>query len=130
MKLLAYLIILSLAFVAPVTRVDIAKLQPVEAVALYLEDGLIAVQTDEGSIGRGETVDAAVADLKENAISIIYLDTARYLLVAQEAEAYVPQMREYLKKSVKQGAYFGIGVKEEAQYLDAHRQSEKPKAGN
>ena len=126
MKCILYALIIALSLFAPVTRLDIAKLSPVEAVAVYKENGQVVLKTDEENEGRGENVHLALADLKEKASVIIYLDTARYLLVAEDAAAEAAALQAYLKASVLVGNYAGGDVKEEAKYLDVHTDSAKP----
>ena len=128
MKFILYALIIALSLFAPVTRLDIAKLSPVEAVAVYKEYGQVVLKTDEENEGRGENVHLALADLKKKASVIIYLDTARYLLVGEgaEAEAEAAALQAYLKESVLVGNYAGGDVKEEAKYLDVHTDSAKP----
>lgn len=130
MRVFLYCLILLLIFAAPVDRLDVAKLEPVEAVAIYMEDGKVALETDGGSKGYGLDAVAALEDLKQNAIRVVYLDTARYLLVEEGAEAYAEQLQCCLKQNIKTGVYNGGDVKEEAQYLDAHRESARPNANN
>lgn len=126
MKFILYAVIIALSLFAPVTRLDIAKLSPVEAVAVYKEYGQVVLKTDEENEGRGENVHLALADLKEKASVIIYLDTARYLLVGEGAAAEAAALQAYLKESVLVGNYAGGDVKEEAKYLDVHTDSAKP----
>lgn len=130
MRRILYGVILLAAFFAPVERLDVAKLLPVEAVAIYLEEGAIALETDTENKGRGSTVQEALKNLKENTTKIIYLDTARYLLVAENAQAQAQELLQYLKPNVRQGTYGGGDIKEEAKYLDAHSESAKPNANN
>ena len=130
MRKILYAVLLIAAFLVPVKRLDISKLIPVEAVAIYLDAGQVVLKTDTENIGRGDTVELALQDLKEKAQQIIYLDTARYLLVAEDAGSQAQVLRTYLKPSVQVGSYAGGDVKEEAKYLDAHRESAKPNANN
>ena len=60
MRRILYVLILVLAFIAPVDRLDIAKLQPIEAVAVYLEEGEVVLETDTGDLGRGATEELAL----------------------------------------------------------------------
>ena len=126
MRILLYIVILAAMLFAPVDRLDIAKLEPVEAVAVYMEGGLITLQTDGGDVGRGATAAHALADLKENAQLVIYLDTADYLLIGEGVETAANDLRSYLRKSIRIGCYNGGNVKEEAKYLSVHRDAEKP----
>lgn len=126
MKILLYVLLIALSLLAPVQRLDVAKLQPVEAVAVYVKEGEVVLLTDTEDTGRGETAMEALADMKENTIGIIYLDTAEYLLVAPGAEDYADELSSCLKPSIKVGQYNGGNVKDEAKYMDAHDQSGRP----
>ncbi len=126
MKYLIYVIIVLLTFFAPVKRADVAKLLPIEAVVLRREGESIALETDSGDIGIGNTVQEALENLKTNAIQVVYLDTARYLLVEPGVENEAEEIRQKLKKSVKVGTYSGGDIKQAAKYLDAHQETAKP----
>ena len=127
MRKILYIVISVLALLAPVNRLDAAKLLPVEAVAIYLENGRVALKTDTENRGSGETAEAALKDLKENASGIIYLDTASFLLVGEGAEEPARELLGRLKRKVKVGIYSGGDVKEEAVWLDAHSAEARPK---
>ena len=127
MRVLLYIVILVAMLFAPVDRLDIAKLEPVEAVAVYTEDGRITLQTDGEDIGRGATAREALADLKQNAPSVIYLDTADYLLIGDGGEDAAQELRQYLRYSIQIGKYNGGNIREEAKFLDIHNNAAKPK---
>ena len=101
MRKIAYAVMLSLLFLAPVKRLDIAKLKPVQTVGIYTEPGAVVLETDTNNIGRGETVAEAVSDLEMNTPGVIYLDTVEYLLVSRDGQLYVNALREYLRPSVE-----------------------------
>lgn len=118
MRMILYIIILALLFLAPVERLDVAKLEPVQTVALYMDEGAIVLATDTDNKGRGATVGSAHADLEEKTPGVIYLDTAEYLLVTQDAATHVDALRKYLHPSVEVCIWDGEGsVAEAAQYL-------------
>lgn len=118
MRKLAYAVILGLLFLAPVKRLDVANLQPVQTVAIYTEPGFVVLETDTHNIGRGTSVTDAVANLEETTPGVIYLDTAEYLLVSKDAETYVDALREYLNPSVKVSLWVaGNAVDVAAKYL-------------
>lgn len=125
MRTVLYIIVLAAMLFAPVDRLDVAKLEPVEAVAIYLEDGQVVLQTDGESIGIGNTAQEALADLKENTLAVVYLDTADYLLIGEGAEGAAQDLQQYLRESVQIGKYNGGKVKEEAEYLDIHGNAAK-----
>ncbi|MBQ8358345.1 MAG: hypothetical protein IJX37_00320 [Oscillospiraceae bacterium] len=122
MRRILYIIILALLFLAPVERLDVAKLEPVQTVALYADENGIVLETDTDNKGRGATVDSAHEDLEQRTPGVIYLDTAEYLLVTQNAVDYVDALRKYLHPSVKVSLWDGEGsVKDAAKYLGVEK---------
>lgn len=101
MKRLLYIIVLVAALMAPGEKSDIAKLQPLELIAIHTEGDEIVIQTDTGDEGRGMDVDRAMEDLIRTTSGIVYLDTANYLLIKLGAEKYADDMAGYLKRTVK-----------------------------
>lgn len=126
MRILYYILILGFMLFAPVKRLDVAKLEPVESVAVTTGKGKVTLQTDTGSIGVGMNAEEALISLKENAKGIIYLDTARFLLIGNNAEEAAAQLKPYLRRSVRLVEYGGGDVKEETEYIDAHGFRAKP----
>ena len=129
MKKLLYILIIVISLVIPVDKADIAKLQPIEAV--FVSNGANAVEifTDTGDWGRGETVLAALEDLKANAARHIYLDTARYLLVSNENQ--IEELRKELKGGVRVGLWNPKDdLRDVVSYLDIHDEMPKLKSWN
>ncbi len=121
MRVVLYIVILGLLFLAPLERVDVAKLLPVEAVAVYMEDGAVVLETDTENKGSGETVTQALDALKTNTPAVVYLDTAEFLLVSEDAAQWVDELRLFLKPSVKVCVCEAAGqVKNTAKYLEVH----------
>ena len=60
---------------------DIARLEPVRAVYLCIEQGLTTIETDTGTTGTGADLESAYADLRNNADREIFLDTAEFLIL-------------------------------------------------
>ena len=127
MRIVLYALILAALFFAPVERLDVAKLEPVQAVAIYKENDMVVLETDTEDKGSGKTAEEALQNMKQNTPTVIYLDTAEYLLVAEEAKWDVEALRQYLKPSVKVSAYTGDSVKEAAKYADVHEKSDELK---
>ena len=118
MRRLLYTLLLALVLCVPLKRINIADLLPVEGLAVYMEDGLIALETDTAHKGVGQTVGEALASLKESTPKMIYLDTVKYLLVSEDATEQVEALDECLKSSVKVAVCEAKGkVNEVAQYL-------------
>ena len=128
MRWIVYLALIAGTMLAPVERADVAKLQPVETVAVYLKGDAVVLETDTGDKGQGSTAEEALADLKERACSVIYLDTAEYLLVARDAVSQADSLRPYLKSGVKVAPYSGGDIQDETAYWEVH--GELPKLGS
>ena len=65
----------------PHPAVDIARLDPVRAIYLYMDGAAMTIETDSGDSGSGADLEAAYADLRANAHREIFLDTAEFLLL-------------------------------------------------
>ena len=121
MRKIFYGIILLLLLCVPLERLDVAKLLPIEAVALYINDGQIVLETDTQDVGMGTGVEEALQNLKDVTPAVVYLDTARYLLISEDAVGYVDAISRYLKASVEVSVCDAKGVvKDTVKYLDAH----------
>ena len=120
MRKILSIVILMLSLAAPVKRLDVAKLQPVETVAVYYSGNAVVLATDTGNVGQGSTAAKALQDLKESACSVIYLDTAEYLLIGQNDQNAAAELRPFLKDSVKVGSYHGGDIMKETAYWEIH----------
>ena len=121
MRRILYSMISAALFFAPVERMDVAKLLPIQAVAVYMDGDFVVLETDTENIGRGTDVAHALEDLKKNTPAVVYLDTAEFLLVSPGATDCVVELKHYLKPSVKVYVCDGAGrVKEKAKYVDIH----------
>ena len=119
-KLIYAAILLSLSF-APLHRLDVANLLPIRAVAIYMEDKDVVLETDTGNLGRGENVTEALENLKKETPAVVYLDTAEFLLVSESAVPMVEELSQHIKPSGKVCVCEAEGrVKEAAEYLEVH----------
>lgn len=122
MRMILYICILALLPFAPVERLDVAKLEPVQTVAISAEAGTIVVQTDTKKRGEGRSIREAVEDLESNTPGVIYLDTAQYLLVTDEATCYYGEIKKYMLPSVRVSLWDGKGsVETAAKFLEIRR---------
>ena len=80
---------------------DVARLRPVEVIAIYKLDHGVAIATDTGDMGYGTDVAIALEDMRQTSPGVIYLDTAEYLLFNSEADGEVVRIRKELKKTIK-----------------------------
>lgn len=120
MRKVLYVVILLLLMAAPVEKLDVAHLEPVEVVHLGKKGNIITMTTDTGAKGQGRTVSEALADLKENTPAVVYLDTARYLLVSEAALDAVEESRSWLKGSVQLCLAEEPNMEIAANYLETH----------
>lgn len=60
---------------------DVAKLEPVQTLYVYMNGVELSIETDTGAKGTGKTLTEAAADMKANASGEIFLDTAEFLLL-------------------------------------------------
>ena len=121
MRMVIYIVILAILFFVPLERVDVAKLLPIEAVAVYMDAGDVVFETDTEHKGRGVDVTKAIENLKENTSAVVYLDTAEFLMVSEDALIEMDALRKHLKPSVK--LFVGDArekVKQTAKYLEVH----------
>ena len=84
MKRILVWALLAAALCLPDRGTDIGKLLPVELVAVRREEGVFRVETDTGQFGLGNTLEEAMADLRNAAPGVVFFDTADYLLLTRE----------------------------------------------
>ncbi|MBQ2919682.1 MAG: hypothetical protein IJE58_00735 [Oscillospiraceae bacterium] len=60
---------------------DISRLEPVQAVYLYMEAGELHIETDTGDHGSGHDLTEATDDMKESSDGEIFLETAEFLIL-------------------------------------------------
>ena len=100
-RLLIYGLILGAVCLAPAKPLEIGKLLPVQVVAVYREDGQTVIRTDTGNVGKGANAAEALINIAQTADGILYLDTAQYLMMTEDAQNAVEQMRGELRRSVQ-----------------------------
>ena len=120
-RILCYIGILAAVLICPVQRQDVGKLCPVQTVAIYKKDHWVVIETDTEDIGYGATARQALANLEDTTSGVIYLDTAKYLLLSKDAEDVVEDLRSELKPSVQMCyAAQQVDLKEASIFLAAH----------
>ena len=80
----------------PHPAVDIARLDPVRAIYLYMDGATMTIETDSGDSGSGPDLEGAYAALRTNADREIFLDTAEFLILAPDVpitEAFYAVLR-------------------------------------
>lgn len=100
---------------------DVGKLSPVQVVLLRFADENVQLLTDTEQIGIGADAEKAIMNMKETSASGVFLETADYLLLEQDAEAWLPQLRQYLRPSCHICYVTGdIDPKQAGQFLQLH----------
>ena len=128
MRILLYIGILVSLLFAPVERLDVAKLEPVQTVAVRVENRQLVIVTDTKNRGRGDSVAEAVADLKKNTPGVIYLDTAQYLLLTEDAVSCCEALKGHMGASVRVSLWDGkASVENAAKFLDVRNDLPKLK---
>ena len=118
----------------PFEGADIARLQPVELLRIQKSGDVISVELDTGDSGKGTTLEAALQDLKKSTPGNVFLETADYLLINDEAGALVESLVEYLRPAC--GVCLEEGeakLEEAAQFLRVHQPAltlQEYRAGN
>ena len=100
-KGIIYGLLIGGALLMPVERANVGKLIPVEVVCLRTQGDTVILETDTGEQGAGGTVEAAYEDMEDTAAGIIYLDTAKYLLVQKPDHMHLESVCKYLKGDVR-----------------------------
>lgn len=104
------------------TGTDVAALEPVKLLYVDSREGTYYLATDSGHRAQGNTVSAAVSNLKSAATGKLYLDTAEYLLVSSSAWEAVGRLSQYLRPDCIVTVARGIPDAEKASsFLDTHK---------
>lgn len=99
-RIVFYIMILAVMLLIPEQGMDIGKLLPVELIYVYTEDGQVIIETDTRNLGQGQTLQEAFQNLEDTTAGVIYLDTADYLLISEDAQPLIKQLQEYVKPEV------------------------------
>lgn len=101
---------------------DVGKLQPVQVVSIAKQENRVILLTDTGDRGAGADVSRAIKDMKATSAARVFLDTADYLLVEPDAEAWLPQLQSHLRPSCNVCFVEGtVDLELAGQYLQLHQ---------
>ena len=84
----------------PFEKTDVAKLNPVSALAFSRKDGSLRISSDLGDLGIGGSLEEALVDMELTCSSVIFLDTVEYLLIGP-GSVETEELAEYFRS----GAY-------------------------
>lgn len=125
-KWIRYAAAFALFLLLPGSGKELSHLRPAGVLRVDMENRKIALSTDLGDRGEGETLDAAITDLRSSSTGEVFLDTVQYLLVSAEAEVLAKELAEVLRPSVRYCVIQGSpDLPETKAYLDAHKLEQK-----
>lgn len=100
---------------------DIGRLEPVKAVRLTVQQGIVRLETDTGAFGTGITLEEAVENLRKAETDEVFLDTADYLLVSGNLSEHWQVVFALFRPTCQVCAAEGeMDLAEAAEYLDMH----------
>ena len=100
-RIVLYVVILAAMLAMPVERTDVGKLRPIETVSISKNGDWTILRTDTEDMGVGKTVQEALENMKATTPGVVYLDTAAFLLVAEDAQDSIKDLCRVLRKNVK-----------------------------
>ena len=83
------------------TGSQVEQLQPVQLLQVTKKNGSIFLRTDTKDFGMGETLQSALADLQETSEKQIFLETADMLVLGENTENLLPELKMYLRPAVQ-----------------------------
>ena len=113
-----------LLFALPYKSRDVGRLLPVETALFSVEGQTVILETDLGLTGRGDTLEEAVADLKDRAPGSLFLDTGNFVLLRPSALALLPDLEkaDFLRDSCTLCLAEGdLDLTHAGPYLQAHK---------
>ncbi len=119
--LVAVIVIVTITGLLPFAGTDIAKLHPIEVLAVSRAGGILRLQTDSGMLGSGENIEEALQNLRLSSAGNIFLDTANYLLIAPDCTEEIVTLWNYIRPACQVYYFKGDGkYKEIGNYLESH----------
>jgi hypothetical protein len=110
-----------LAGLLPFDGTDIAKLHPVEVLAVSRKGDAYVLQTDSGMKGVGKNVEEALHDLQLSTAGNIFLDTANYLLISPDCADVIMPLWNCIRPACQVYYYECEGIYAEiGRYLESH----------
>lgn len=100
---------------------DVGKLRPVQVVMVSAQNDELHLMTDTEDAGVGIDAHQAVSEMNQSASAKVFLDTADYLLLESGTEAWLPQLRDYLRPSCSLCYVAGeVNLEQAGKYLQLH----------
>lgn len=120
-RIIVYGLLLVGVLLAPVEKLDVAKLRPIEVIYIAQEKETVILQTDTDDVGMGNDALSALENMKKTSPAVIYLDTAQYLLIGPDGEEAAQQLQQVLKDNIRLcKTQEQVDLKSVAKYLPVH----------
>lgn len=98
--LAAALALLLFAFL-PSPGTELGQLHPVSVLVAEVAERQVYLKTDTNQTGQGETLDAAIENLKQTTPGYLFLDTVQTLIVRPDAKLLLADFRQQLRPNVR-----------------------------
>lgn len=101
MKKWTFMLLAILTFaLLPSSGTELGELHPVSLLVVRAEGNNIRLLTDTADVGEGETLDAALQNLEDTTPGYLFLDTVETLILTEETQFLIPQLRQMLRPGV------------------------------
>lgn len=101
MKKWTFMLLALLAFtLLPSSGTELRELHPVSLLVVRSEGKNIRLLTDTADVGEGETLDAALQNLEDTTPGYLFLDTVENLILTEETQFLIPQLKQLLRHGV------------------------------
>lgn len=96
--MLAALLVVSLL---PSQGTELSRLRPAAVLMLRADGKQIALETDMGDTGTGETLEDALRDLRDSSPGEVLLDTVENLILTENSRYLLTNLRSLLRPNVR-----------------------------
>ena len=118
-----YAALLIAVFFAPVKRVNVADLEPVEAILLTRTAETVTLTTDTDISGTGEDISRAMENLRKNTPGELFLDTVQYVALPDLDDSDQETLKTYLPAGVK---FFYLEGQPAENWAEFFRKGDRP----
>lgn len=105
----------------PSPGTELGQLHPVSLLLVQNEDNMVRLTTDTQETGAGENLAAAIRNLEETTTGHLFLETVENLVIEEDAQYLLPELRRQLRPDVRVCCPEGtLDMEEMSAYLNSH----------
>ena len=105
----------------PSSGTELGELHPVSLLVIRTQGKKLQLLTDTMDMGEGETLDAALRNLEDTTSGHLFLDTVENLILTEETQFLIPQLRQILRPGVAVCATKSeLNPETASEYLNSH----------